>query len=209
MEDNGGTIKTHIPDKALSEITSDNLRRYDSAALLARTGLPTDPNFMPRNYNERVENRFEGLRLMIAFQQHIISGNNMATVEKNCHNAYVRRYKTEDDIKAHPFDKEENDIGEFKAILEFLDECEFKIEKSIQTKSLDDDFVIDATLWDGSKRKELTKNFFAMYKELIDSYREIYTILLDNKIVTLGLGENADNTQEEIEEELKRRISIA
>jgi len=205
-EEVNSTIKNHVPDKGISDITLRNLERYDEAELLARTGVPSDPAFTPRNYNEKVENRFEGLKLMYANQQHIISGHNMATIEKNCYNSWQRKYKEEEERLEHPFEDEDNDINELKAILDFLDECEQKVEQSIITQRFEDDFVIEKEHWDGSKRKELSKHFFNMFKELVDSYRAIYGVLIDNKIVTLGMGEDADKTEEEKEEELKRRI---
>ena len=81
---NNSSIKAHVPDKEISQITLRNLEEYDYAALIARTGVPKDPLLMPRDRNDRVRNRFAALRKMIGIQSHIISGHNMATVEKNC-----------------------------------------------------------------------------------------------------------------------------
>lgn len=205
-EDIGSVIKTHVPDKGISEITLRNLNRYDDADFLARTGMPNDPTHSPRNHNEKVSNRFEGLKLMIACQQHLISGNNMATVEKNCINAWKRKFKEEEDRKKNLFEVEINDVNELKAILTFLDECEQKIEVARKTSSLEDDFVWDKEHHDGEMAKELTPNFFAMFKELIESYTAIYGILLKNKIVTLGEGDDADKTEKEKEQELINRV---
>lgn len=205
-EDDNSIIKTHVPDRGISEITLDNLRSYDDAAILARTGVPKDINFMPRDNNEKVENRLEGLKLMIAYQQHIISGNNMATVETNCYNTWCKKYREDSDRKDHIFEKEENDINEFKEILEFLDDCEQRIEVARRTKKLDDDFVWDKQVHTGEKIKELSPNFFEMFKYLIESYRSIYRILQNNKIVTLGVNSDEEATDKEIEEEQHRRI---
>lgn len=207
-QETGNVIKTHVPDKGISEITLRNLERYDEASLLARTGFPKDPSQMPRSYNEQIENRFMGLDLMLKIQQHIITGNIMAHVEKNCFNSWKRRTRNEEEGKFEPFENEDNDINELKAILDFLDECEQKIETARKTKSRDDDFV-----WikekNGEELKELTPNFYNMFRELVESYRSIYSILLNNKIVTLGEVDNMDKTEEEKEEELMRRITEA
>lgn len=205
-EELNSTIKTHVPDKGIAEITLRNIERYDEADILARTGIPIDPQFRPRNYNEIVENRFQGLKLMIAYQQHIISGHIMGLIEKNCQRAWIRKYKTEEEKKANPLEDEDNDINELKAILHFLDKCESQIEKSIITRDPKDDFVIEKEHYDGTKRKELSKHFRIMFSELVESYRAIQGILVDNKIVTLGQTEDEDRTEEEREEELRRRI---
>lgn len=205
-DDNNNTIKTHVPDRGISEITLRNLERYDDAALLAKTGMPSDPNFAPRNYNEKTLNRFEGLNLMISLQQHIISTNNMATVEKNCYNTWNRKYKLEEKKRDNLFGDEDNDINELKAILLFLNTCEQKIEISRRTKTQKDDFYLEKEDSFGKKTIELTDHFFKMNNELIDSYRSIYTILLDHKIVTLGNEEDKDVTEDEKEKEVRRRI---
>lgn len=205
-EDSGGTIKMHVPDKGISEITMKNLQRYDDAAYLARTGIPIDPEFMPRNYNEKTKNRFEGLRLMLSCQQHIISGNNMATIEKNCFNTWKRKNKNEDIQKSNQFEDEDNDIKELKAILYFLNDCEEKIEKSIQTKSYNDDFYWEKEIHDGTIRVQLSPRFFEMHGLFIESYSAIFGILIDHKIVTFGQGDDADRTEEEKEQELRKRM---
>jgi hypothetical protein len=201
-----GSIKNHVPDKGISEITLDNLRLYDDAARMAKTGIPKDPSLKPRNHNEMVENRFEGLVDMIALQAHIISGHNMATVEKNCLSKWNKQHKEDKDKINNKFEEEDNDINTLKDILVILQGFEEDIEKSVNTPTHKDDFVIIKIDGEGNKRKQLTQKFYTVHNQLISLYRDIYGILQENKIVTLGVSQDIDKTEQEKEEELKRRI---
>lgn len=205
-EINNNTIKTHVPDRGISEILMRNLDRYDDASYLALMGMPNNPEDAPRNYNEKIENRFEGLKSMRAIQYHIISGNTLGTINTNAINVWNKKYKDADSKKENPFEEEDNDFNELSAILLFLSECEEVIDKSIETPSPDDDFIWKKQHHTGEIRKELTQNFKKMHKDLVDSYKSIWKILLKNKIVTLGNEEDKDVTEEEKEKEVRRRI---
>lgn len=205
QDDTNTTIKTHVPDKELSELTRRNIEMYENAVKLALSGVPKEGNY-PRTYNEEVENRFEGLKLMIRVQQQILNTKDFATIKKNCENNWKRKYKTESGREENPFEDEDNDANELEAISYFLDECEEKIENSILTESLEDDFIKETDMWDGTKRKQLTSNFKNMFKELKNSFEIIYQALIDHKIVTLGATEDADKSEKEKEEEFVRRV---
>ena len=71
---------------------------------------------------------------------------------------------------------------------------------------LDDDFVWEKDDNEGGKVLELSPNFFSMMKELENSYRVVYGIMLRNKIVSSGISVDEDVEDKEKEEEAMRRI---
>jgi hypothetical protein len=133
----------------------------------------------------------------------------MATVEKNCRNTWEKRYKKEEERKENPYDNEENDANILKDILVILGELEERIEKSVITPNYNDDFVWNRTDGEGNLRKVLSPNFYEVQRVLVKLYIDIYSILINNKIVTLGISEDIDKSEREKELEAMRRITSA
>ena len=206
MHDIGGEISVYNPDKQISEqITLKNLILHDMAMRLARTGVPEDKGDKPLNANERTLLRFKGLNEIISAQQCLIT-NASPIVEHNSKNDWMKRNKEDEARLENPFSEDDNDYNEMLAILSFLDECEQEIIKARKTKKLDDDFVLETEDHDGEKRLELSQNFFKMIKELEESYKVSYGVMLRNKIVSSGISIDEDLEDKQKEEEAIRRI---
>jgi len=202
----GGDIAVYNPDKQISEqITLKNLIIHDKAMRLSRTGVPEEPSEKPLSSNDRMSLRFKGLNEIISAQQCLIT-NAEPIVEHNSSNEWSKQHKQDENKLEFPFEKDDNDYNELCAILTFLDICEQKIIVARKTKKFEDDFVIEKTNHAGEKTLELTSNFFEMMKELEESYRVIYGIMLRNKIVSSGISIDEDMEDKEKEEEAMRRI---
>jgi len=206
MENKEG-VSVWNPDKQLSEqVTLKNIVAHDMAMDLARRGIPALPSEKPLSFNDRISLRFKGLNDMIPAQQSIIT-NNRAIVRANSYDKWSKSNKSDEEKLANKFEDDDNDYNELIAISFFLDECEQRIIKSKITKTLLDDFVWEKeSNIDGEKISELTINFFNMMKELESSYESIYSILINNKIVSSGISTDEEVTDKEIEEEQHRRI---
>ncbi len=204
--ENSGEIHVYNPDKQLSEqVTLKNIVAHDVAMRLARTGVPDLPSDKPITPNERMKLRFKGINEIISSQQCMIT--NIKAIVKNNNEVQWRKKNKEDENKVkNPFDDEDNDYNELVAILRFLDICEQKIITARQTKIQDDDFLIKRQEHTGEWVLDLTKNFFEMMKELEESYEEIYSIMLRNKIVSSGFTVDEELEDKQKEEEAMRRI---
>ena len=206
MENSSGNISVFNPDKELSiSVTLKNINKHNVAMSLSNDGTPENPEEYPKNPNERINQMYKGLQLDISSQQTIIIDSDHV-VWKNCMRDWRKRNNTDDSKKNNPFEEEDNDFNELRAIADFLDGCEQKIIIAKQTKTLDDDFVLEKQDNVGELILELSKNFFKMRKELRDTYREIYGILIDHEIVSSGKNEDEEVTEKEKEEELRRRM---
>jgi len=203
-------LKVFNTDKLISEnIVFTHIKRYDDATYLARTGIPKNPEDMPKDQNQTVENRIIGLKLMIANQLQIIEGHVLAIVKKNCLNAWMKKNKTDEERKKNPFEEEENDYNEAKAISKLLHECEEEIEFARKTKTKKDDYIWDRMDQEGNIAKEITSNFHKMLTKLIEIYEGIEEILIDHKIVNLGNSEDEEVTFKQQEETFLERFTEA
>lgn len=206
MAEIGGEISVYNPDKQISEqITLKNLILHDAAMRLTRTGVPEEKSDKPLSFNDRTSLRFKGLNEVISAQQCLITNAN-PIVEHNSKNEWRKRNKTDEEKEQNPFEDDDNDYNELCAILSFLDECEQKIIIARKTKSFDDDFVWEKQDHDGDEILELSPNFFKMLKELEESYKVAYGIMLRNKIVSSGISVDEDLEDKQKEEEAIRRI---
>ncbi len=204
--ENTGEIHVYNPDKQLSEqVTLKNIVAHDVAMRLARTGVPDLPSDKPITPNERMKLRFKGLNEIISSQQCMIT-NIKAIVKNNNEVQWRKKNKEDDDKLKNKFDDEDNDYNELVAILRFLDICEQKIITARKTKIQDDDFLVKRQEHNGEWVLDLTKNFFEMMKELEESYEEIYSIMLRNKIVSSGFTVDEELEDKQKEEEAMRRI---
>jgi hypothetical protein len=204
--DNTGDVNIYNPDKQLSEqVTLRNILRHSLAMSLATDGTPEEAEKAPKTPNERVSQMFKGLNLAISSQQTII-GDVIGIVYVNSKNSWKKRNKKDEEKKENPFEDDDNDFNELNAILGFLEECEQKIITANKTKMFEDDFVWEKQGKDGDKVLELSPHFFNMRGELRISYREIYIILINNKIVSSGVVQDEALEDRQIEEEFLRRI---
>ncbi len=201
-----GSVVVYNPDKQLSEqITLKNIVAHDVAMKLARTGVPELPSEKPLTFNQRITFRFKGINEIISSQQSMVTNNN-ATVEHNSKNEWRKKNKTDDEKKGNKFEDEDNDYNEFVAILDFLDDCEQQIIKARKTRMPEDDFVVENQSGNGDVVLELTQNFFSMMKQLELSYKEIYGIMLRNRIVSSGFTVDEELDDKAKEAEAMRRI---
>lgn len=206
MVEGGGEIHVYNPDKQLSEqVTLKDIVTHNVAMKLARTGVPELPSEKPISPNQRIKLRFKGLNEMISSQQ-CITTNIKAIVKNNSEVQWRKKNKSDDEKTKNKFDDEDNDYNELRSILIFLDICEQKIIEARKTKILEDDFIIRIQDHSGEWVLELTKNFFNMIKELEESYEEIYSIMLRNKIVSSGFTVDEEMEDKQKEEEAMRRI---
>ena len=201
-----GAVVVYNPDKQLSEqITLKNIVAHDASMKLARTGVPELPSEKPLGFNQRITLRFKGLNEVISSQQCMIININ-PIVEHNSKNEWGKKNKSDELKGENKFEKDDNDYNELIAILHFLDDCEQQIIKARQTRMPDDDFIKESQKDNGDVVFELTKNFFKMMKELELSYKEIYGIMLRNKIVSSGFAVDEEMDDKTKEEEAMRRI---
>ncbi len=206
MAETSGEIHVYNPDKQISEqITLKNIVTHNVAMKLARTGVPELPSEKPLTLNQRIKLRFKGLNEVISGQQCIVTSIR-AIVKNNSEAQWRKKNKSDEDKLKDPFDDEDNDYNELIAILRFLDICEQNIIKARQTKMPEDDFIVPRRSHNGETVLELTKNFFDMMKELEESYEEIYSIMLRNKIVSSGFTVDEELEDKQKEEEAMRRI---
>lgn len=206
MAENTGEIHVYNPDKQLSEqVTLKNIVTHDAAMRLARTGVPDLPSEKPLSPNQRMKLRFKGLNEIISSQQCMVT-NIKAIVKNNSEVQWRKKNKEDKDKLENKFEDEDNDYNELVAILRFLDICEQNIIEARKTKMPDDDFIISRQDHTGDNVLELTKNFFEMMKELEESYEEIYSIMLRNKIVSSGFTVDEELEDKAKEEEAMRRI---
>ena len=204
--ENTGEIHVYNPDKQISEqVTLKNIVTHDTAMRLARTGVPELPSEKPLTPNQRMKLRFKGLNEIISAQQCMVT-NIKAIVKNNSEAQWRKRNKSDENKLENTFDDEDNDYNELVAILLFLDICEQNIITARQTKMPEDDFIVKRQDNNGEWVLELTKNFFAMMKELEESYEEIYSIMLRNKIVSSGFTVDEELEDKQKEEEAMRRI---
>ena len=206
MGDNSGELQVYNPDKQISEqITLKTIVQHDVAMKLTRTGLPEIPLEKPLTFNERITLRFKGLNLVISSQQCLVT-NARPIVKVRSEQDWRKKNKTEEEEKENPFNDDDNDYNELKAILYFLDKCEQKIITARKTKKLSDDFVLEKEDHEGNIVLELSSNFFELMKELEESYEVIYEIMLKNKIVSSGITIDEEITEKQKEDEVLRRI---
>ena len=205
MENKDG-VSVWNPDKQLSEqVTLKNIVAHDMAMDLARRGIPSIPSEKPLSYNDRISLRFKGLNDMIPAQQSIIT-NNRAIIKANSLDKWSKSNKSSEEKLKNKFEENDNDYNEIVAISLFLDDCEQKIIKARISKTFADDYVWEKDDGVGEITFELTPHFFKMMKELESSYESIYSILINNKIVSSGVTHDEEVTDKEIEEEQHRRI---
>jgi len=205
--ENSGELNLWNPDKQISEqITLRNLIIHNNAMRLSRTGVGELDSEKPNNLNDRNTLRFKGLNDVISAQQ-ILVGNALPIVESNDRNNWNKKNKEDEQKEENKFEEENNDFNELNAIMDFLDGCEQKIITAARTKSLDDDYLLEKQ--DNSTGEiimNLSKNFFDMLKEMQESYREIYGVLLRHKIVSNGIQVDEELEDKQKEEEAMRRI---
>jgi len=204
--ENIGNVNIYNPDKQLSEqITLRNILRHSLAMSLANDGIPEEKELAPKTPNERVSQMFKGLNLVISAQQTTIS-DALGVIYVNSNNTWTRNNKTDEERQENPFKEDDNDYNELNAILSFLEEQEQRIIEANISKTFADDFVWEKQSHDGTMSLQLSPHFFKMRSELRESWKDIYTILINNKIVSNGVVHDEGLEDKQIEDECLRRI---
>lgn len=200
----GGDIKVFNPNKEISkEITLEILIRHRDALKQARTGEISGLEKEP-TYNEKKLYQVKALNLIISSQREMITISRPIIFFSST-KEWKKKQKDEKDKKENPFEEQENDYNKIKRWLSFLGKCAEAISEAQKTKRLEDDFL---TIKEGQEGEiyELTNNFYEMVEDLESSYEQIYLLMIVNKIVSDGIGEDEELTYKEKEKEAIDRI---
>lgn len=211
-----GEIKTWNPGKEISrEIILEVLIRHRNSMKQARTGELPDATVEQLDDNNRMRNRLRALNLIIAAQREmicisspIVEVRSEKEFEKHIRKTQQRKKGQEeaDSIKFKDFKCDYNKMmNEHK---EMLKACEKDIIGAERSRTLKDDFIREEEEWSG-KRVRLTGNFYDMLEELEDSYKNIYKIMITNKIVSAGAEEDEELDYKQKEEEAIKRVVAA
>ena len=202
-----GDIKTFNPQKEISrEIILEVLVRHRDALKQARTGELVGVAMEQIKDNDRKVNQARALNLIIAAQREMIT-TSRPIVYFTSLQKWKKKNKSQEEIAANPFNRQDNDYNKIMGWLDFLRKCENQIIIADKTRSLDDDFIV--TKQDGNtgeEKNELTENFYEMLEDLESSYEQIYLLMLINKIVSAGIEEDEEMTYKEQESEMVRRV---
>lgn len=202
----GADIRIFNPDKEISrEITLDILVRHRDALKQARTGQTPTKEFDEISDNDRKFNQVRALNLIIAAQREMINISRPILYFRSMQK-WKKQHKVQKDREKHPFSGHNNDYNKIKWLLGLLKACEKDIIDAERSQTLDDDFIVEKEHHDGTKRMELTRNFFEMLDELENSYEKIYLLMLTNKIVSAGIDEDEELSYKEKEQEAVRRV---
>jgi len=204
-------VSVYNPAKQISiEITLKLIMKYRESMELARSGTPESLKDTPISSNDIVNYRLKGLKDALACQQGMISDISRPIIKKNCIQKWERKYKSEEERIANPFEEEDNDYNEIMSVSALLSECEKQIRIAKQTKTLKDDFIWEKiNQEDGEKVLELTENFFNMFKELEEFFETIWMILLEHEIVANKNHEDEEMTYKEQESLFLERFTEA
>ena len=206
-----GDLKTFNPSKEISkEIILEVLVRHRDAMKQARTGeLPIiqDKNYQQFTDNERKFNQVRALNLIISAQREMITISRPVIYFRSLQK-WKKGHKSEEDKLKNTFEKFECDYKQLKHWLDFLRACEQDILLAERTKSLADDYIVDKEdALTAEVKKQLTNNFFEMLEELENTYEQIYLLMLTNKIVSAGIEEDEEISEQQLEEDILKRIS--
>lgn len=204
-------IKANIinPQRQISEgIVFDLLLKHKNAMYKSYFGQNIGEE-EDINDNQRIENQAASLREMISSQILIIDLAARPTIERNCRVSYNKKYKTDEEKKDNPFEKQENDFKELMRWRDFLSDCIQALIDADLTPSHDDDFKRIKINSEGEEEKYLTNNFYDMRDDLASSYQEIYGLLIDHEIVAKKGQEDEDVTYKEQEELFLERFKEA
>jgi len=203
----GGEVKNFNPNKRIAEeLVLEVLLKHRDAVFQSNFGIRPgeDPKLIKDK--DRIINQCAALRDMIGSQKMIIDIVSKSTIEKNCQARWRKKYKTDEERNKNPFKEEKNDLTELMFWRDFVKECHSRLIKADETPTLDDDFMISRINHTGDEENHLTKNFYEMYDDLMESYSKIYGLMITNKIVSSGLEENEELSYKEQEDELIRRV---
>jgi len=211
----GGEIKTWSPTKGISEeIILEILIRHRDSMKQARTGELVEKSVEDLRDNERRFNQVRGLNLVISAQKEMITQSRAQIYNPN-KNKWNKDFKTDIEKQDNPFlenlDNLETikyDYNKLLYWLGFLRFCAKQLKTAERTSTKEDDFII-INIIDGIEMYELTDNFEEMLEDLEESYEHIYLLMMVYKIVSAGIDEDEDKTNEEKEEEAIRRIRDA
>lgn len=196
------------PDKDIArDITLDVIVRHRDSMYQAREGYINEQDLKILNDRDLKLNRVRGLYKVIAAQRGMISISR-PVVRHNCYIKWNKKYTNEEDQTANPFEDQKNDYSELIELAEFLTFAELDLSRAETTRSKDDDYLHEKITNEGAIYV-LTQKYYDLINDLEDTYEKIYLIMLRNKIVTAGIGEDEVKTYREQEEEAIRRVAEA
>lgn len=200
-----GDIRNFNPDKELSkEVTLAVIVRHRDVMQQARSGELVGVPMDKISDNDRKFNQVRVLSLLISTQREMITISR-PIIKYRSIQKWKKSHKSDEDQVKFPFEQYECDYNKLIKILELLKACEQDIIEADRTKNVVDDFVKKEDGYDGEKFY-LTQNFFEMVEELENSYEEIYSLMLVNKIVSAGIQEDEELTYKQKEQEAVRRV---
>lgn len=202
-----GEIKGFNCAKGIAEINLELIRSHGVAITQARIGsLPNvDINLIPDD--KRKLNRVRGLILTISAQLELVTSSR-AVVKHNSIRKWKKKNKKDEQQKENLFEKDENDYNDLIILSKFLKSLEQRIITADKTIDKEDDFILETTNGEETTTT-LTENYFEMLEALEDSYERVYTIMLENKIVSAGVEEDEEMSYKEKEKEAMRRVTEA
>lgn len=196
---NNGEISQFNPSKDIArEVTLQIIIKHRDATAQAREGVI--PGVEVLGDKQKKYNKIKGLFKMISSQREMINISRPAVLH-NCMAKWNRR--SEDNKK--PFEEEENEYNDLMVVREILQEAELDMTKAEQSKTVDDDYLIEKQRAEGVQYI-LTEKYFEMINGLEDLYEKIYLIMLKHKIVSSGIEVDEIKTYKETEDEAIRRI---
>lgn len=202
-----GEIKGFNCAKGIAEINLELIRDHGVALAQARIGsLPNiEISLIPDD--KKKLNRVRGLVLTISAQLELITSSR-AVVKHNSIRKWKKEYKKDEKQKENPFEEDDNSYNNLIILSKFLKSLEQRIITADKTIDKEDDFILETT--NGEETiTTLTENYFEMLEALEDSYEQIYTIMLENKIVSAGVEEDEEMSYKEKEKEAMRRVTEA
>lgn len=206
MENNGEVGVWNTAKQEAEQIVFPILKRHVDETRQARTGEIIGVPIEKIDKNKRKLNRVKSLHLMISSQKDLIQIA-LPYARSPSINEWERKYNDEAKLK-NPFEKEINDYNKLKEIRQLLDFLDSEIMEAEKSTTKDDDFLIESQGIAGME-SELTQNFYDMFRELEESYEEIYTILIKYNLVSAGISEDEATSYKELEKEGIRRITEA
>lgn len=185
-EENKKQIKVESIGSSISSILLSAIQNHQDVMTVASLGGVDLEQQEKLNRNRRTLRRAASLPRIINAQQGMVRIS-LSIIKIQSEKDWVSKYPTESDQKDNPFKKHDNDYNELLRVSEALSFFIQSIREASITNNLDDDFVrrIQHTRQNYAVNDWiLTDNFFDMLGALEESFETVYSILLENGLIT-------------------------
>jgi len=202
MVENVGELQTFNADKQIA-VERDlplilNLMR---AFRQTRTGETPVKSMYNMTDNEKVLNKVSGLIQIIHALRDLIELG-WSKIYTPC----FKKWELDTSEDKLSFEKEDNDFNKLMEYREFLKFCQQKIVKADRTPTLKDDFKAERINKNGEVEFFVTENYDEMLEEFEVLWPKIDYLLSKYAVLNRGFIKDEDITEQEKEDELKRRI---